>query len=41
MADNEKKVAEILGVEVSVLHEKGARLDRKLTEAANKKYLKN
>ena len=39
-ASYEKKVAEILGVEVSVLHEKGARLDRKLTEAANKKYLK-
>ena len=39
-ASYEKKVAEILGVEVSVLHEKGARLDRKLTEAASKKYLK-
>ena len=39
-ASYEKKVAEILGVEVSVLHEKGARLDRKLTEDANKKYLK-
>ena len=39
-ASYEKKVAEILGVEVSVLHEKGARLDRKLTEAASKKHLK-
>lgn len=39
-ASYEKKVAETLGVEVAVLHEKGDRLTKKLEQAASHKYLK-
>ena len=39
-ASYETKVAERLGVEVSILREKGARLERKLAESSAKKYRK-